>query len=314
MGFFINEHQHFSGNASVLASLASQCAHYLQLPGDLDKINERIVRYYVAEGLVDRPERIGRDAQYDYKHLLQFLAGRFLVESGFPMQKVAPYLMTQSISQLEALVMNRNKPNMAELLVASFQRGGGSGREGRSLSQGTVKRDFRKMDRSDEDRSGSLQSRSLPSNSVDPRFYKNASFSEMHSADMSMQGVGSPRDHVGELHSQIDKLTQSMREQFDRIRFEIEKERARSRDEHERERFDWRKEREILHSHIDELNQSMREQFDRIRYEMEKERARSRKEQEEERLEWRKEREALQQRIDQLIAIVAKQNKGKDHE
>jgi hypothetical protein len=58
----------------------------------------------------------------------------------------------------------------------------------------------------------------------------------------------------------------------------------------------------------------MREQFDRIRYEMEKERARSRDEQEKERLEWRKEREALQQRIDQLIAIVAKQNKGKDHE
>jgi len=274
MGFFINEHQHFSGNASVLASLASQCAHYLQLPGDLDKINERIVRYYVAEGLVDRPERIGRDAQYDYKHLLQFLAGRFLVESGFPMQKVAPYLMAQSISQLEALVMNRNKPNMAELLVASFQRGGGGEREGRSRTERILtrdvdsrQRDFRKLDRSDEDRSGSLQSRSLPSNSIPAAFSKNARFSEMHSVDMSMHSVASTRDHVGEMHSQIDKLTQSMREQFDRIRYEMEKERARSRDE-----------------------------------------------QEEERMEWRKEREALQQRIDQLIAIVAKQNKGKDHE
>jgi hypothetical protein len=58
----------------------------------------------------------------------------------------------------------------------------------------------------------------------------------------------------------------------------------------------------------------MKEQFDRIRDEMDKERARSRHEQEQERMEWRKEREALQKRIDQLIAIVAEQNKGKDHE
>ena len=48
--------------------------------------------------------------------------------------------------------------------------------------------------------------------------------------------------------------------------------------------------------------------------EMDKERARSRHEQEQERMEWRKEREALQKRIDQLIAIVAEQYKGKDHE
>jgi len=121
MGFFINEHQSFSGNASDLANLASQCAHYLQLPGDLDKINERIVRYYVAEGLVGRPERVGRDAQYGYKHLLQFLAGRLLVESGYPMQKVAPYLMSESLDKLETLVRTKTVPSMAEILVASFQ-------------------------------------------------------------------------------------------------------------------------------------------------------------------------------------------------
>ena len=120
MGFLINQYQGFSGNAVEMASVASQCAHYLQLPGDLDKINERLVRYYVAEGLVDRPKRIGRDAEYGYLHLLQFLAGRFLVEAGFPMQKVAPYLVSLAVAQLEALVMNKTKPNMAELLVASF--------------------------------------------------------------------------------------------------------------------------------------------------------------------------------------------------
>jgi hypothetical protein len=120
MGFFINQYQGFSGNAVDMASVASQCAQFIQMPGDLDKINERLVRYYVAEGLVERPKRIGRDAEYGYLHLLQFLAGRFLVEVGFPMQKVAPYLVSLEVAQLEALVMNKTKPNMAELLVASF--------------------------------------------------------------------------------------------------------------------------------------------------------------------------------------------------
>jgi hypothetical protein len=274
MGFFINEHQNFSGNATDLANLASQCTRYLNLPGDLDKINERIVRYYVAEGLVGRPERIGRDAQYGYKHLLQFLAGRFLVESGFPMQKVGPYLETQDVPQLETLVINRNKPNMAELLVASFQRGGGIDREGRSRTEriftrdvDSRKRDFRKMDRSAEDRSDSLQSMSLPSSSIPSAFSKRESLSEMHSVDMSMHSIASARDHVSELPAQIHELAQSMKEQFN-----------------------W------------------------IRDEMDKERARSRHEQEQERMEWRKEREALQEKIDQLIAIVAKQNKGKENE
>ena len=121
MGFLINQYQGFSGNAVEMASVATQCAQFLQMPGDLEKINERLVRYYVAEGLVERPKRIGRDAEYGYGHLLQFLAGRFLVDAGFPMQKVAPYLDSLEVPQLEALVMNKTKPNMAELLVASFQ-------------------------------------------------------------------------------------------------------------------------------------------------------------------------------------------------
>jgi hypothetical protein len=274
MGFFINEYQNFLGNATDLANLASQCTRYMNLPGDLDKINERIVRYYVAEGLVERPERIGRDAQYGYKHLLQFLAGRFLVESGFPMQKVGPYLETQDVPQLETLVMNRNKPNMAELLVASFQRGGGVDREGRSRTEriftrdvDSRKRDFRKMDRSAEDRSDSLQSMSLPSSSIPSEFSKKESLSEMHSADMSMQSTASSRDSLDQLQSQIYDLNQSMKDQLNRIRFDMDKERARLREDLEHERLDRRKERE-----------------------------------------------ALQEKIDQLIAIVAKQNKGKDHE
>ena len=239
MGFFINEHQHFSGNATDLANLASQCAHYLQLPGDLDKINERIVRYYVAEGLVERPERIGRDAQYGYIHLLQFLAGRFLVESGFPMQKVGPYLMSQNIDQLEALVMNRTKPNMAELLVASFQNGGGLGRNPR---------------RAQDSRPTLFESLRAPSKAVDRSHLKRSTSADLQSFDMSMKSAAaSSRSDLDQLQSQIHDLNQSMRDQFDRISYQMEKERARSREELEYERLDRRKEREELQKRIDQL-------------------------------------------------------------
>jgi hypothetical protein len=248
MGFFINDYQNFSGNATDLANLASQCTRYLNLPGDLDKINERIVRYYVAEGLVGRPERIGRDAQYGYKHLLQFLDGRFLVESGFPMQKVGPYLETQDVSQLETLVINRNKPNMAELLVASFQRGGGADGGGRNRNEriftrdvDSRKRDFRKMDRSAEDQSNSLQPMSLPSSSIPSAFSKRESLSEMHSVDMSMHSSASSRDSLDQLKTQIYDLSQSMKDQLNRIRFDMDKERARLREDLEHERLDRRK-------------------------------------------------------------------------
>jgi predicted nucleic acid-binding Zn-ribbon protein len=122
MGFFIQDYQDFRGNVVELSELAIRCSQYLNLPGDTDKINERTIRYYVTEGLVDRPTRIGRDAEYEYIHLLQFLASRYLVASGYPMAKVAPYIASRSIEDLAKFVSNPSKPNLAELLVASFAK------------------------------------------------------------------------------------------------------------------------------------------------------------------------------------------------
>jgi len=122
MGFFIQNYQRFSGNATQLADVALDCAQKLSLPGDNSKISERLIRYYVTEGLLSRPIRIGRDAEYHYKHLLQFLASRSLMEQGYPMQKVADYINGLDVDLLEPLALNQTKPNLAELLVASFKQ------------------------------------------------------------------------------------------------------------------------------------------------------------------------------------------------
>jgi len=121
MGYFIKSNQGFIGNSEELARTAMIAANGLFLPGDHDKINERLVRYYVTEGLVTRPTRIGRDAEYGYLQLLQFLGSRFLVEQGYPLAKVAPYIQALSNDQLEHMLMNKHKPSLAELLVAGYQ-------------------------------------------------------------------------------------------------------------------------------------------------------------------------------------------------
>lgn len=124
MGFFIDQHQGFKGNVQDLVDLATKCCRFLNLPGDVEKINERTVRYYVTEGLVDKPLRIGRDAEYGYRHLLQFLVSRYLVNGGYPMAKVAPFIHSKNIDDLELFLSNPVKPNLAELLVASFAKTG----------------------------------------------------------------------------------------------------------------------------------------------------------------------------------------------
>jgi len=129
MGFFIDQHQGFKGNVQDLVDLATKCCRFLNLPGDVEKINERTVRYYVTEGLVDKPLRIGRDAEYSYRHLLQFLVSRYLVNGGYPMAKVAPFIDAKRIDELELFLSNPVKPNLAELLVASFAKRGNQTRQ-----------------------------------------------------------------------------------------------------------------------------------------------------------------------------------------
>ena len=81
-------HRKFSGNASELAEKAIECATNFGWTVDLDKTNERLVRYYVTEGVIDRPDRQGRDASYNFRHLLQLLTARRMVEHGMSLNVI----------------------------------------------------------------------------------------------------------------------------------------------------------------------------------------------------------------------------------
>lgn len=287
MGFLINQYQGFSGNAVDMASVAMQCAQYLQMPGDLDKINERLVRYYVAEGLVSRPKRIGRDAEYGYLHLLQFLAGRFLVDAGFPMQKVAPYLSTLESAQLEALIMNKTKPNMAELLVASF----------RNPSSKSV--------RSSEDQTSATRKIKIqdPSSSEIPwavassqkSVTQDALCADLNAFDSRIQGSIPEPANIDSLE-RLDRLSDQINDLSETIRHGLSDLVDRAQLIAERERM------------------AYEERFERMRLVMLDERAQWFDTIDRERAERQNQFLEMQEKLNRLMAMMAEQGKGKAHD
>lgn len=117
----ISDYASFSGSATDLAALAIACGKDWDLPVDPDKTNERLVRYYVSEGVIDRPDRVGRDAAYGYRHLLQLLTARRMVQAGAALAAVGAHNSTSTTRALEE-GLSTPLPTAAELLVRSFMQ------------------------------------------------------------------------------------------------------------------------------------------------------------------------------------------------
>ncbi|ACO47758.1 MerR family transcriptional regulator [Deinococcus deserti] len=69
-----------------------------------DDVNARLVRHYTTERLLDEPLRVGREARYTRRHLLQLLALRKLMAEGFGAAALQGTLQTRSDPELEALL------------------------------------------------------------------------------------------------------------------------------------------------------------------------------------------------------------------
>ena len=86
---------------------------FVDLAGDvLDRLgiddrgvpNERLVRYYTAEGAMSKPGREGREARYGWPHLVEFLVTRMLLKDGWPLSKVAQFMTTSDPRSLEQML------------------------------------------------------------------------------------------------------------------------------------------------------------------------------------------------------------------
>jgi DNA-binding transcriptional MerR regulator len=70
-----------------------------------ETLNERSLRYYITEGLVDRPlGKEGVSALYGYRHLLQILVIKRLQGSYLPIKRIREILANRGNEELEMLL------------------------------------------------------------------------------------------------------------------------------------------------------------------------------------------------------------------
>lgn len=95
----LNDHEGFWGPAEELIDRAKRLQKTIGI--NLKTISVRLIRYYAAEGVIDKPDRLGREAAYHYKHLLQLLLARKLSEQGVMLADIKILVSGQSVLELE---------------------------------------------------------------------------------------------------------------------------------------------------------------------------------------------------------------------
>lgn len=89
--------------------------------------DERMIRYYIAEGLISAPEgRQGAAAVYGYTHLLQLLAVKRLQAEHLPIKKIREMVEGKTANALEQILEVANTPatrkNSAMLYLESLMK------------------------------------------------------------------------------------------------------------------------------------------------------------------------------------------------
>ena len=92
-------HKSFWGPLAELLERARLVSKGMSL--NTEKLTDRLVRYYSAQGVLDKPDRLGRDAAYNYRHLLQLLTARRLSEKGVSLEIIGRHNLSTTTELLE---------------------------------------------------------------------------------------------------------------------------------------------------------------------------------------------------------------------
>jgi DNA-binding transcriptional MerR regulator len=95
----IQSHKAFWGPIAELIERARLVSKGMGLSSE--KMTDRLIRYYAAQGVLDKPDRLGRDAAYNYRHLLQLLTARRLSEKGVSLEIIGRHNLSTTTELLE---------------------------------------------------------------------------------------------------------------------------------------------------------------------------------------------------------------------
>ena len=65
-------------------------------------MSRRNVRFYIQEGLVDRPDGAGRGAWYGHRHIMQLMIIKYWKDEGLSLQRIRDLLQAKDSSSLPA--------------------------------------------------------------------------------------------------------------------------------------------------------------------------------------------------------------------
>lgn len=112
----------WNGSIDELASIAAKFISDVDVASTSPRPNPRLIRDYVSRGIMSKPERVGKEARYGFRHLVEFLACRQLVSDGWPLSKIADDFSRSSFEEIRALIPGQGQPNEALDLIRSFRR------------------------------------------------------------------------------------------------------------------------------------------------------------------------------------------------
>ena len=116
------KYKDWEGTAEALADTAGRLMQGEAGFGEADFApNERLVRDYVARGIVGKPERRGKEAIFGFEQLVQFLACRAMLADGWPLSKIAEDFRHANLEDTLALIPGEQRSNEALNLIESFK-------------------------------------------------------------------------------------------------------------------------------------------------------------------------------------------------
>ena len=106
--------KYFKGNIKEFIELCNKWVNFLIIGKEGFVPKERLIRGYVTEGILQKPERSGKESIYNYKHLIMFLACRDLLAENWQLGKIKEYFNSIEFSDLETnflIKYNQTIPN-----------------------------------------------------------------------------------------------------------------------------------------------------------------------------------------------------------
>ena len=104
-------------------SFVEKCNNFI-IESSLDEAKQvlsvRLVRDYVARGILTKPKRSGKEVLFGYIQFIQMLACRSLLRDGWSLKMIAGQFKNSSIEEIESLISESNEENDSMKLIKLF--------------------------------------------------------------------------------------------------------------------------------------------------------------------------------------------------